>query len=589
MRLCGASTGLIYRQDGNLYRLAVARGLTPESVEVHEKYPIGLNRESATGRALLERRVIHIHDIMADPEYRWAEAERGAGTILNEVRTILAVPMLREATVIGVITVERAEVHPFSEKQVELVTTFADQAVIAIENVRLFQELQARTRELTRSVEELEALSAVSRTVSSTLDLPTVLTTIVSRAVQLSGAAGGVIYEYDEATQSFPAPDDPSDGGGAGRGAARRPDPARGRRHGPGGAAPRAGPGARHRRRASIRHNPAPGGPPPARLSFGPRRAAAVRAANPGRPDGVATGSWTVPGRGREAPSDLRQPVRPGHPERPALPGAPGEEPGAGGREPPQVGVPRQHVPRAADAAERHHRVQRDAPGGGSGPERRGLRPRSPEDQRGRQAPPRAHQRRARPLEDRGREDGALPGNLRGWAARARRCRRARAPRPEEREPPRGPVRPGRRAHARRPDQAPSGALQSPVERLQVHRARCRVGGGHAGGGHRRRRHRLRGDRHGDRDDARADDKALRGVRSGRRVNHTPLWWNWARARALPAALPDDGRRRHGGERAGAAGARSRSGCRRRCGSRLRRLRRRPCATRPRRARAPYS
>ena len=83
-------------------------------------------------------------------------------------------------------------------------TTFADQAVIAIENVRLFQELQARTRELTRSVEELEALSAVSRTVSSTLDLPTVLTTIVSRAVQLSGAAGGVIYEYDEATQAFP-------------------------------------------------------------------------------------------------------------------------------------------------------------------------------------------------------------------------------------------------------------------------------------------------------------------------------------------------------------------------------------------------
>jgi signal transduction histidine kinase/CheY-like chemotaxis protein len=112
--------------------------------------------------------------------------------------------MLRESAVIGVMTVHRVVARPFTDKQIELVTTFADQAVIAIENVRLFQELQARTRELTRSVEELEALSAVSRTVSSTLDLPTVLTTIVSRAVQLSGAAGGAIYEYDEATQEFP-------------------------------------------------------------------------------------------------------------------------------------------------------------------------------------------------------------------------------------------------------------------------------------------------------------------------------------------------------------------------------------------------
>jgi GAF domain-containing protein len=119
------------------------------------------------------------------------------------MRTILAVPMLREATVIGVIVVRRVNVQPFTDKQIELVTTFADQAVIAIENVRLFTELQARTGELTRSVEELQALSAVSRTVSSTLDLPTVLTTIVSRAVQLAGAGGGVVYEYDETTQGF--------------------------------------------------------------------------------------------------------------------------------------------------------------------------------------------------------------------------------------------------------------------------------------------------------------------------------------------------------------------------------------------------
>jgi signal transduction histidine kinase len=111
--------------------------------------------------------------------------------------------MLREGALIGVIVIRRTEARPFTEKQIELVTTFADQAVIAIENVRLFQALQARTGELARSVEELKALGEVGQAVSSTLDLETVLTTVVSRAVQLSGTSGGVIYEYDEATQEF--------------------------------------------------------------------------------------------------------------------------------------------------------------------------------------------------------------------------------------------------------------------------------------------------------------------------------------------------------------------------------------------------
>jgi signal transduction histidine kinase len=116
---------------------------------------------------------------------------------------MLGVPLLREGTPIGVIAIWREKVEPFTDKQIELVRTFADQAVIAIENVRLFQELQARTRELSRSVEELKALGEVSRAVSSTLDLETVLDTIVARAVQLSGTAGGLVYEYDEATQEF--------------------------------------------------------------------------------------------------------------------------------------------------------------------------------------------------------------------------------------------------------------------------------------------------------------------------------------------------------------------------------------------------
>ena len=150
VRLCSADKGFIYRQEGDVYRMAVAYGESSEFIDVVKRHPHRPGRESATGRALLERRIIHIHDAMADPEYRWAEGERGA-----EVRTILAVPMLREGAVGGVFMIRRTEVRPFTDKQIELVTTFADQAVIAIENVRLFQELEARTRELTRSVEEL--------------------------------------------------------------------------------------------------------------------------------------------------------------------------------------------------------------------------------------------------------------------------------------------------------------------------------------------------------------------------------------------------------------------------------------------------
>src|SRR5262249_44198345 len=134
----------------------------------------------------------------ADPEYTL----RGAAQI-SGIRTMLGVPLLREGSPIGVITLGRISVRPFSDKQIELVTTFADQAVIAIENVRLFDEVQARTRELTQSVEELRALGEVSRAVNSTLDLETVLSTIVAKAVQLSNTDAGVIYVFDELDQTL--------------------------------------------------------------------------------------------------------------------------------------------------------------------------------------------------------------------------------------------------------------------------------------------------------------------------------------------------------------------------------------------------
>jgi GAF domain-containing protein len=196
-RLCGANSGAILRQEGEVLRHAVSYNLPPEFKDFRERYPIRPGRGTVSGRVALERRTVHIPDVLADPEYDPESARLGGHG------TLLGVPMLREGTLLGVIVIRRTEVRPFTEKQIELVTTFADQAVIAIENVRLFQELQARTGELARSVEELKALGEVGQAVGSTLDLETVLTTVVGRAVQLSGTDGGVIYEYDAPTQEF--------------------------------------------------------------------------------------------------------------------------------------------------------------------------------------------------------------------------------------------------------------------------------------------------------------------------------------------------------------------------------------------------
>jgi signal transduction histidine kinase len=199
-KLCGAKQGFVQRFDGKAFHVVADFGASSEFGEFMRQHPIGihLGRGSGAGRVALERRTVHIPDVLGDPEYQLTDAQRVGG-----FRTLLCVPMLRGEVLLGVMGMWRTEVQPFTDKQIELVTTFADQAVIAIENVRLFQELQARTRELARSVEELKALGEVGRAVSSILDLASVLATIVSRADQLSGTDGGGIYEYDEATGRF--------------------------------------------------------------------------------------------------------------------------------------------------------------------------------------------------------------------------------------------------------------------------------------------------------------------------------------------------------------------------------------------------
>jgi len=143
VHLCEADKGTITRQRGNVFYRAESYGFSAQFMDYVKDVPLEPERGSASGRALLEGRVIHIPDVKNDPDYTWVEAQK-----LDDYRTIIAVPMLREGVPIGVLTLTRSEVRPFTDRQVELVTTFADQAAIAIENVRLFDEIQEKSRQL---------------------------------------------------------------------------------------------------------------------------------------------------------------------------------------------------------------------------------------------------------------------------------------------------------------------------------------------------------------------------------------------------------------------------------------------------------
>jgi GAF domain-containing protein/anti-sigma regulatory factor (Ser/Thr protein kinase) len=199
-RLCNALTAAVFRVEGGILYHPANYGGTPEALAAaRARYPRPVGMDTGPGQAILARAPVQSPDI-EDPSV--AAAIREAGRLLG-FRSTVAVPMLSGGEAVGVIVVTRQTPGLFSEAEVELLKTFTAQAVIAIENVRLFTELQTRTRELTRSVEELRALGEVGQAVSSTLDLETVLTTIVSRAAQLAGADGASIHEYDEASREF--------------------------------------------------------------------------------------------------------------------------------------------------------------------------------------------------------------------------------------------------------------------------------------------------------------------------------------------------------------------------------------------------
>ena len=150
-RLCDADNATITREKNGVFYRAEAYGFSQEFIDYIQDIPIKAERGSASGRSLLEGRVVHIPDVKADPEYTWVEAQR-----LGEYQTLLAVPMFREGVPIGVLTLSRSEVRPFTDKQIKLVTTFADQAAIAIENARLLKELHEQSQEVVKLNQQLE-------------------------------------------------------------------------------------------------------------------------------------------------------------------------------------------------------------------------------------------------------------------------------------------------------------------------------------------------------------------------------------------------------------------------------------------------
>ena len=173
-----------------MFFYAETYGHSPEFTKFIQNLPVEPGRGSATGRALLEGKVIHIPDVQTDVEYRWVEAQR-----LGGYHTILGVPILREGATIGVLTLSRADVRPFTDSEIELVTTFADQAAIAIENVRLFEAEQQRTRELGEALEQQTATSEVLQVISSSPGkLEPVFQTMLENATSICEAKFGILW-----------------------------------------------------------------------------------------------------------------------------------------------------------------------------------------------------------------------------------------------------------------------------------------------------------------------------------------------------------------------------------------------------------
>jgi two-component system NtrC family sensor kinase len=204
VRICEASFGNIHRWNGQAFQLVAAHNLPLAFAEARNRLPaVRPTSDNVFGRMMATKTLIHVADLAEDEAYANRNPATVAAVEQGGVRTMLFVPMLNDDDIFGAFTLYRQEVRPFTDKQIALVQNFASQAAIAIENTRLLTELRQRTEDLGRSVEELRALGEVSQAVNSTLDLETVLSTIVAKAVQLSGTEAGAIYVFDDQRNEF--------------------------------------------------------------------------------------------------------------------------------------------------------------------------------------------------------------------------------------------------------------------------------------------------------------------------------------------------------------------------------------------------
>ena len=194
LRLCDAPASGVYRFDGELIHVAALRNIDPAGVDaVHQAYPRPPTRGTATGRAILTRDVVYIRDVGEDPEYQLQSTATAVG-----YRSIMSVPMLRGQNAIGAITVNAANVAAFSDNHVKLLQAFADQAVIAVENVRLFKELELRNRDLTDALEQQTATAEILRVIStSPTNLQPVLDAVVKSAVRFCGAPDASVFRLE--------------------------------------------------------------------------------------------------------------------------------------------------------------------------------------------------------------------------------------------------------------------------------------------------------------------------------------------------------------------------------------------------------